>query len=76
MHSAHSPEQLVFQQIFCQTPSSHKSYTEGSQRTANENMMTFVKGSWSDLKVQYLLWKMCSKITSHEEVAYNFMGAF
>lgn len=76
MDSAHSREQLVLQQIFCQTPPSHKSYTEASQRAANENMMIFGKGSWSGLKIQYPLWKPCSKISSHEEVAYNFMDGF
>lgn len=76
MDSAHSCEQLAFQLMFCQTPPSHKSCTEDSQRTANENMMIFGKGSWSDLKLQYLLWKLRSKISSREEVAYNFVDGF
>lgn len=76
MDSAHSCEQLVLQQIFCQIPPSHKSYTESSQGTANEKMMIFGKGSWSDLKTQYFFWKLCSKISSHEEVAYCFMDGF
>lgn len=76
MDNAPSHEQLELQPMFCQTPPSHKSYTEGSQRTADGNVMVFGKGSWSDLKLQYLLWKLYSKISSQEEVACNFMGGF